>query len=155
MGGGLKPTWGRSFIPAVWRHEKDVKSCADRFAGSNRTNKYIQLNILVRIAVQREIPHRDLRLALLPLGGRSARKTCRRSGCSFSKPGLSKKRLGPLLFQLAADFVNVRLHGPRKAYQGRYDGRMKVKADFKNGVVRIEMPKTENSKTRKIAVQGL
>lgn len=30
----------------------------------------------------------------------------------------------------------------------------KVKADFKNGVVRIEMPKTENSKTRKIAVQG-
>lgn len=30
----------------------------------------------------------------------------------------------------------------------------KVKADFKNGVVRIEMPKTEKSKTRKIAVQG-
>lgn len=30
----------------------------------------------------------------------------------------------------------------------------KVMADFKNGVMRIEMPKTETSKTRKIAIQG-
>ena len=30
----------------------------------------------------------------------------------------------------------------------------KVKADFKNGVVRIEMPKSEKSRTRKIPIQS-
>jgi hypothetical protein len=112
---------------------KDGKSCADRFAGSNSTNKYIQLNIHLRIAFQTGKPVE----AIL--------EYIRSEGISLVVVNThGRTGLGRMIF--GSFQRSIRLPAGVDSE--------KVKADFRNGVVRIEMPKSEKSKTRQIAVQG-